>query len=127
MGEWKQEIDKVLAGLRLRLHAGKSRVYRVRDGVTMLGWKVMPDCLRLKRENVARMRKKVAWMNGEYGAGRMDLEGVKARVMGWLGHSRLGGSERLRESVLDGLRLTRIELRRYDSGNGRTAASAARR
>jgi len=105
LGEWRRAIESKLAELRLRLHAGKSRVYRVKDGVTMLGWKVLPDCLRLKRENVQRMRRKVAWMNGEYGAGRMDLDGVRARVMGWLGHSRVGGSERLRESVLDGMAL----------------------
>lgn len=57
MARWRQEIERLLAGLRLRLHEGKSRVYRIQDGVILLGWKVLPDCLRLKRENVARMRK----------------------------------------------------------------------
>lgn len=52
----------------------------------------------------------------------MDGDGVRARVMGWLGHAKLGGTEHLRTSVLDGLR-----LKRYAFHIGSPAASAARR
>ena len=51
MLELQGEIGRLLMGLRLDLHAGKSRIHRTADGVTFLGWRVFPDRCRLVRGN----------------------------------------------------------------------------
>jgi RNA-directed DNA polymerase len=45
--EMKEAIRRQLWDLRLDLNTGKSRIYRVADGVTFLGWRIFPDRTRL--------------------------------------------------------------------------------
>ncbi len=39
-----------LAGLRLRLHKNKSRIYRVNEGVSFLGYRIFPTHRLLKNK-----------------------------------------------------------------------------
>ena len=82
-GDCKGELARVreplvahLNGLRLRLHGQKSRIYRTEDGLTFLGWRITPQGVRLKRDSVVRMRRRLRWMQREFAAGRM-VEGCR--------------------------------------------------
>jgi RNA-directed DNA polymerase len=96
---WLREVRVLLESLRLRLHDGKSRVYRTADGVTFLGWRIFPDSKRLVRENVVRFRRRLRDWQRAYGEGRMDWEDVHRRVLAWIAHASHGNTMQLRQRI----------------------------
>jgi retron-type reverse transcriptase len=108
--EMRARIEERLALLRLRIHPGKSRVYRTGDGLSFLGWRLFPDRSRLDRGNVARFRRRLRRMREEYKSGRMSGEDITRRVQAWIGHARHGDTWRLRESLFDTYDLQRCAV-----------------
>lgn len=102
----KAAIAQQLAALRLRLHSGKSRIYRMEDGVTFLGWRLYPDSSRLVRGNVVRLRRRLRQLEQAYGEGTLDAAAVWQRLQSWLAHAAHGDTWRLRQQVLLDFSLT---------------------
>jgi retron-type reverse transcriptase len=94
-------VESFLTGLRLRIHGGKSRVYRTDDGVTFLGWRVFPARLRLVRSNVVRWRRRLKSMCRAYRAGAISLSAVTSRVRAWIAHAEHGNTWRVRAQLFD--------------------------
>ncbi len=101
LGAMAERIREFLAGLRLVLHERKCRVYRCADGVTLLGWRILPGEARLARRNVVRMRRRLKKMAALYHAGRLRFEDIERRVHAWLGHAAFGDTWRLRQSLFE--------------------------
>lgn len=87
--------------LRLRLHPEKTRLYRTSDPVAFLGFVLQRRGdgvqMRLRQDNVRRMRQRVRAMKVEYAAGGMLPEEVTARLGAWLAHARHGHTRALVE------------------------------
>jgi hypothetical protein len=98
--EMRASLEEFLQAQRLRIHGRKSRVYRTRDGVTFLGWRVFPDRVRLVRTNVVRWRRRMKLMADAYRRGEMRLEDVTARVRAWIAHALHGDTRKLRAQLL---------------------------
>ena len=92
-------VERLLDGLRLRLHERKSRVYGCADGLTFLGWRLYPGRTRLVRENVARFRRRLREMERAFAEGSMDRNDVRARIHSWIGHASFGDTWRLRKQM----------------------------
>jgi retron-type reverse transcriptase len=101
LGEMRGGVEDFLAQLRLRVHARESRVYRTRDGVTFLGWRVFPARLRLVRSNVVRWRRRLKAMCAAYRAGTTRFSDVTTRVRGWIAHAAHGNTWKLRAQLFD--------------------------
>jgi RNA-directed DNA polymerase len=97
----KDAIRRQLWDLRLDLHPGKSRIYRVEDGVTFLGWRIFPGHARLVRPNVIRFRQRMREMQACYAQGGMTWEQVAQRIQAWLAHAAHGDTWKLREGLLN--------------------------
>src|SRR5262245_54834186 len=76
--------------LRLLAHPRKTRVFRVKDGLTFLGWRIFPDRTGLVRLNVVRFRRRLRWIRRQYTAGRLDHPAIRHRLHAWLGHAGRG-------------------------------------
>jgi retron-type reverse transcriptase len=96
-----ERIREFLEGLRLRPHERKFRVYRCGDGLTFLGWRILPDQMRLARPNVIRMRRRLRKMAVLYHAGRLSFPELRCRVQAWIGHAEFGDTWRLRRNLFD--------------------------
>jgi retron-type reverse transcriptase len=94
-----QRMQPLLHGLRIELHPRKSRVYRTRDGVTFLGWRVFPERTRLVRGNVARFRRRLGRLCREYQQGVRDWDQIHPRVRAWMAHAAHGNTWKLREQI----------------------------
>jgi hypothetical protein len=99
--EIREAIRSRLWDLRLDLHPGKSRIYRVADGVTFLGWRIFPGHARLVRPNVIRFRARMRDMQTRYAQGSMTWEEVAQRIQAWLAHAAHGDTWKLCERVLN--------------------------
>lgn len=96
-----REITEFLARYRLRLHAGKSRVYRCQDGFPFLGFRLFPTHARLVRPNVIRFRRRLRRLQRDYHAGRITRDDVEQSVRAWIGHAMHGDTWRLREQIFE--------------------------
>jgi hypothetical protein len=99
LGEMKRRMEEFLSGLRLRIHPGKSRVYRTADGVTFLGWRIFPGRLRLERGNVVRFRRRLGRIWRRHAEGRAGWGETRAKVRGWIAHAAHGDTWRLRRRL----------------------------
>ena len=99
LAEMRSAAEDFLEGLRLLVHERKSRVYRCRDGVTFLGWRLYPERSRLVRDNVARFRRRLRQMERAFREGAATSEEIRARIHSWIGHAAAGNTWRLREQL----------------------------
>jgi retron-type reverse transcriptase len=96
----KQSITEYLATLRLRLHPHKSRVFRTKEGVDFLGYRIYPDFMRVRKNNVKRFRKRLRMMARLYKEGRIGLQDIQSSIHSWIGHVKHADSYGLREEIL---------------------------
>ncbi|MCP5113056.1 MAG: hypothetical protein GY953_19685, partial [bacterium] len=96
----RERMGEFLGRLRLRIHPGKSRVYRTGEGVSFLGWRIFPNRLRLVRGNVVRFRRRLEELHEGHARGSVDREEVETRVAAWIAHASHGDTWRLQEQVL---------------------------
>jgi hypothetical protein len=92
--------------MRSGRHPGKSRIYRVADGVTFLGWRIFPGHARLVRPNVARFRRRMRAMQSSFAQGRLTWEDLHQRIQAWIAHAAHGNTWKLRERLLDDFSFT---------------------
>jgi retron-type reverse transcriptase len=97
--QMRARLEHFLAVHRLRIHPRKSRVYRAKEGVTFLGWRVFPTHLRLVRRNVVRWRRRMRALCAEFQQRKIDLEDVSQRVRAWIAHAEHGHTWKLREQL----------------------------
>jgi hypothetical protein len=114
LAEIARGIGEILSGLRLSLHAGKSRVYRTSDGVPFLGWLIFRGRARLDRRNVARFRRRMRRLQGEFATGTIELDQVQQRVRAWIAHAAHGSTMRMRERLFE----------QFAFGRGRAVSNA---
>jgi retron-type reverse transcriptase len=112
----RERIERYLATCRLSLHARKSRVYSCAEGLTFLGWRLLPQQTRIARPNVVRMRRRLRRLQHLYHAGRIDFAALKQRVQAWLGHAAFGDTWRLRAGLFDACILIAAEHGRSARG-----------
>lgn len=103
----RMRMANVLAGDRLRLHPVKTRIAETRHGANFLGFRVLPDRVRVRQENLRRARRRLRDMQGEFAAGRITVEQVSRSVQSWCAHLDHGDTWRLREKVLSSLGFSR--------------------
>ena len=96
----RRKLESYLQSLRLRMHAKKSRIHRVSEGILFLGFRIFPTHRLLRRDNVLRMRRKLKRLSEEYHAGSMALEKVTKSVESWVSHASHADTYRLRSRVL---------------------------
>jgi hypothetical protein len=116
--EWRQAIRENLHEHRVRLNERKSRVYRVRDGVTFLGQRVWPGRRRLARANVARARRRLRTQADLYRCGLLPRDSLIQRWASWKGHALQADGTALVAVVRD-------ELRRRIGNAGNESVSGA--
>jgi retron-type reverse transcriptase len=100
--ECKRALESFLHTLRLRMHPGKSRIYRSADGITFLGWRIFPDRLQLHRGNVVRFRRRLAGLARGFEQGELDWEELRCRLRAWIAHAAHGDTWRLRRRIFSG-------------------------
>ena len=112
----RDAINMKLQELRLALHEDKTHIYRVRERVDVLGYKVSRFRRWLRNDNGFRFQRKLKYMSRLYREGKMDWPVLNASVQSWIGHACHAETEGLRKKIVSQVRFTR--------GAGRGVASA---
>jgi hypothetical protein len=100
---WRAAIGSLLARLRLVLHDRKTQIYPTATGTPFLGFRLYPECRRLKRPNVIRFKRRMRRLFAHFADGHIPMDRVHASINGWVAHAAHGSTYRLREQLLGGL------------------------
>jgi retron-type reverse transcriptase len=65
-------IEEYLASLRLKIHPIKSQLFETRHGANFLGFRVLPNCIRVRTENLRRGRRRLRLMQQDYQEGNIS-------------------------------------------------------
>jgi hypothetical protein len=94
-------IEEFLVGLRLKIHPIKSQLYETALGANFVGFRVMPDRIRVRNDNLRRGRLRLRRLQREYGRGAIDREQFQNSLNSWMAHLNHGDTFRLRQSICD--------------------------
>ncbi len=103
----RPEIENYLAGLRLRLHPVKTQISATVKGPAFVGFRVLPDRIRVRSDNLRRSRRRLRRYQKLYQTGEMSATKVRDCLRSWIAHLQHGDTWRLRERVF-----TRLVFRR---------------
>lgn len=117
-------LEDYLAGLRLTVHPIKSQLFETRQGCNFLGFRMLPDRIRVRAESLRRARRRCRRLQGRYARRQVDLGEVIQSLQSWEAHLKHGDSWRLRRKIFAGLVFTRSRvLQGGEEGAGNVAAA----
>jgi|GEM_PF-2223967 len=71
----------------------------VSHGANFVGFRVLPDRIRVRNDNLRWARKRMKWLQREYEAGSITLKPLVQRLQSWEAHLLHGDTYRLRGRV----------------------------
>ena len=93
-------LEDYLGSLRLKIHPIKSQLFKTKIGANFLGFRILPDRIRVRSENLRRANKRLLKMQRAYQQQSMDLSQISCSIRSWLAHLEQGNTWRLREKML---------------------------
>ena len=106
LAEARLAIEDYLARLHLRLHPIKSQLFETRFGANFLGFRILPDRIRVRNDNLRRARRRCRQLQHEYTQGNLSLADLVQRLQAWEAHLRHGNTYGLRRQIFDQLIFT---------------------
>ncbi len=89
------EIESHLATLRLKIHPIKSQLFETRYGASFVGFRILPDRIRVRQENLRRAFRRLRQLREDWIAGRIGLSAIYRSVQSWVAHLKHGDTWRL--------------------------------
>jgi len=103
----KQAVESYLDTLRLKIHPVKSQIFETRHGANFLGFRVLPDRIRVRTENLRRARRRCRALQAAYANYQIDLDRVIQCLQSWEAHLLHGDTYQLRRQIFDSLVFSR--------------------
>ena len=94
-------MEDYLASLRLKMHPMKSQLFETWYGANFVGFRILPDRIRVRNDNVRRARRRLKALQRQYAAGDITLEPLVQRLQSWEAHLKHGDTYRLRQKVFE--------------------------
>ena len=105
----RQAIESYLATLRVKIHPIKSQLFEVKEGANFVGFRIFPDKIRVRNDNLRRARRRIKDLQTGYGTYRLSAVDVIHCLTSWEAHLKHGDTYRLRQAIFDNL-----WFKRYD-------------
>lgn len=100
-------IEEYLTQLRLKIHPIKSQLFETKKGANFVGYRVLPNRIRIRSENLCRARRRLRRLQVSYQRGEIGLKGLTQSLSSWIAHLAHANSWRLRKRVFSSLAFTR--------------------
>ncbi|MDZ8080024.1 MAG: RNA-directed DNA polymerase [Nostoc sp. DcaGUA01] len=99
LAEARVAIEEYLVNLRLKLHPVKSQLFETRYGISFLGFRILPDKIRVRTENLRRGQRRLKQLQRDYAQGKIEFQDVHCSVQSWVAHLTHGDTWRLRQKI----------------------------
>ncbi len=107
LAEARLAVEEYLASLRLKIHPTKSQLFDTKHGANFLGFRVLPDRIRVRTENLRRARRRLRKMQRDYADGIITIDKVSQSIQSWFAHLKHGDTWQLRQQIFASLASTR--------------------
>jgi retron-type reverse transcriptase len=97
-------IESYLATLRLKIHPVKSQLFETKYGANFVGFRILPDRIRVRNDNLHRARRRFKHLQQAYHQGLISLDDIHKRICSWEAHLKHGNTYRLRRKAIGLLR-----------------------
>ena len=98
----RREIENYLeTNLRLKIHPIKSQLFETKKGANFLGFRILPDRIRVRNDNLRRARLRLKQMQKDYAEGELSLSKLIERLQSWEAHLVHGDTYRLRKHIFN--------------------------
>ena len=101
MADARLAIEDYLATLRLKIHPVKSQLFETRYGANFVGFRILPDRVRVRNDNLRRSRRRLKQLQYDYRYGQISLKELVQRLQSWEAHLVHGDTYRLRRQIFD--------------------------
>ncbi len=105
--EARLAIEEYLDKLRLKIHPVKSQLFQTNHGANFVGFRILPDHIRVRTENLRRARRRLRKMQNDYIHGKISPEKVSQSIQSWFAHLEYGDTWQLRQQIFAFLAWTR--------------------
>ena len=95
----RSAIEDYLSKLRLKIHPIKSQLFETSLGANFVGFRVLPDRIRVCNHNLRRARRRLRAMQKEYAQNELQIPKLIERLQSWEAHLKHGDTYRLRQSI----------------------------
>jgi len=99
LAECRDAIEAYLATLRLRIHPVKSQLTQTCYGASFVGFRVLPDRIRVRNHNLQTGRRRLKRLKAEYTKGQKSDQAVGQSLQSWNAHLAHGDTWRLRQHI----------------------------
>lgn len=96
-------IEARLAKIRLRIHPVKSQLFETRHGANFVGFRVLPDRLRVRYENLRRARRRMRLLKTRYRDGEIGFSKLTECIRSWIAHLEHGDTWQLRREIFSAI------------------------
>ncbi len=103
LAEARLAVEEYLEKLRLKIHPIKSQLFETKYGVNFLGFRVLPNCIRVRTENLKRAKRRLRQMQKDYISGKINLEQISQSMQSWFAHLEHGDTWKLRQQIFTSL------------------------
>lgn len=103
----RSAIEDYLAGIRLKIHPIKSQLFETKQGANFLGFRILPNQIRVRTENLRRARRRLRRLQTDYNQGKISDQEVYQSLQSWVAHLEQGDTWRLREKIFADLVFSR--------------------
>jgi RNA-directed DNA polymerase len=103
LADAREAIENYLAKLRLKIHPVKSQLFATCKGANFLGFRVLPDRIRVRTENLRRAKRRVRQMQQDYADGKIGEKEIIQSIQSWFAHLEHGDTWQLRQQILASL------------------------
>ncbi len=95
----RKEIEQYLTGLRLKIHPIKSQRLETRHGANFVGFRVLPERVRVRSDNLRRARRRIKQLQADHRKGKISWQKVVERLQSWSAHLQHGDTYNLRQDI----------------------------
>ncbi|MBE9097840.1 RNA-directed DNA polymerase, partial [Tychonema sp. LEGE 07203] len=94
-------IENYLATLRLQIHPVKSQLFETQYGTNFVGFRILPDRIRVRNDNLRRARLRLKQFQRHRVTGKISPEKLSQRLQSWEAHLKHGDTYRLRRAIFN--------------------------
>ncbi len=95
----RQAIEDYLTTLRLKIHPVKSQLFETKYGANFVGFRVFPEYIRVRGDNLKRSRHRLHILKSAYLNGEIDSERYNKSLQSWMAHLDHADSYRLQKDI----------------------------
>ncbi len=99
LADCRSAIEDYLTTLRLKIHPIKSQLFQTRYGGRFVGFRILPDRVRVRNYNLQQGRKRLRQMKANYERDRISQEQLRQSIQSWIAHLKHGDTWRLRQEI----------------------------